>query len=102
FVSSNRTGRLILRFVPLRFEGDHGMSQLRGSACRPWPCLLLLAALATPSSGALAASPKHVAPARKADGAAGFLRKAAALAEAKKAEAKQTAARKPGARKVEA
>ena len=78
------------------------MSQLRGPVRGPWPCLLVLAALATSSSIALAASHKQPAPAKKTESAARLARKAAAPAEAKKVETKQTAAKKAEVKKAEA
>jgi len=62
----------------------------------------VLAALATSSSIALAASHKQPAPAKKTESAARLARKAAAPAEAKKVETKQTAAKKAEVKKAEA
>jgi soluble lytic murein transglycosylase len=76
------------------------MSQVRGPVCGQWPCLLVLAALAGISSDALAASPKHAAPAKKTESAARPERKAAAPARTKKVEAKQTAAKQTEAKKA--
>jgi soluble lytic murein transglycosylase len=72
---------------------------VRGPVCGPWPCLLVLAALAAPSSGALAASHKQTASAKKTDSAARPERKAAASTAAKKVEAKQTAAKQTETKK---
>src|SRR5690349_22327527 len=70
------------------------MSQLRGPLRGPWPCLLVLAALATSSSAALAASPKQAAPAKKTESAARPERKVATPTGAKKTDAKKTDAKK--------
>jgi soluble lytic murein transglycosylase len=59
--------------------------------CGPWPCLLVLAALAGTSSDALAASHKQAAPAKKTESTARPERKAAAPAATKKAAAAREA-----------
>ena len=78
------------------------MSQVRGRVCGPWPCLLVLAALAALSSGTLAASPKQAAPAKKMKTeSAAPARKAAVPTEAKKVKATHTAAKKTELKKTE-
>jgi soluble lytic murein transglycosylase len=71
------------------------MSHVRGPVYGPWPCVLVLAALAATSSDALAVSPRHAAPAKQVASA----KKAAAPMDAKKVEAKPTAAKHAEARK---
>src|SRR5690348_6040301 len=66
------------------------MSQLRGPLRGPWPCLLMLAALATSSSAALATSTKHAAPAKKTESASRPDRKVATPTGAKKTDTKKT------------
>ena len=56
------------------------MSHVRGPVYGPWPCVLVLAALAATSSDALAVSPRHAAPAKQVASA----KKAAAPTDARR------------------